>query len=136
MLFDLEVVWTSFEANAFIYIALLCTKKCAQFFSPKYLLRNYIREKVHTRHKTPLVLIVERCVKTRKCYYFIQSFAHSIFSGEGRGAVAPRGLEIPHGFHQPLIVLLAPHQDGTKQGRRYSHSTWFFVDLWAAFTWV
>jgi len=33
------------------------------------------------------------------------------------------GFGIPHGQQQFQIVLLAPHQDGTKQGRRCSHST-------------
>jgi len=45
-------------------------------------------------------------------------------------------LEIPHRFQPPLIVLLAPHQDRTKQGRRCNHSTWFLVDLWIAFAWM
>ena len=49
------------------------------------------------------------------------------------GSSAPGGLEIPHGFQQSLTVLLAPHQDGTKQGQRCSHSTWSLNKLWAAF---
>jgi len=36
---------------------------------------------------------------------------------------ALRGPEIPHGQQKSQIVLLAPHQDGTKQDRRCSHST-------------
>jgi len=32
-------------------------------------------------------------------------------------------LDIFHGQQQFQVVLLAPHQDGTKQGRRCSHST-------------
>ena len=32
---------------------------------------------------------------------------------EGTAAL---GLEIPHGFQQSRIVLLAPHHDGIKQG--------------------
>jgi len=34
------------------------------------------------------------------------------------------------------IVLLAPRQDGTKQGRKRSHSTWFVADRWTVFPWV
>jgi len=48
-------------------------------------------------------------------------------------ATALGGLGIPHGQQQFQIVLLAPHQDGTK---RCSHSTWSLDDLWAAFSWV
>jgi len=43
--------------------------------------------------------------------------------GRVAGAAAPEGLGIPHGQQQFQIVLLAPHQDGTKQGRRCHHST-------------
>jgi len=35
---------------------------------------------------------------------------------------ATLGLEIPHGFQQFRIVLLAPHQDRAKPSRRCSHS--------------
>jgi len=31
------------------------------------------------------------------------------------GAAATRGLEVPRSFQQSLIVLLAPHQDGTNE---------------------
>jgi len=62
------------------------------------------------------------------------SFIHSIPAFPlGRVAEALGGLEIPHGFQQSLIVLLAAHQYGTKQGRRCNHTTWSLVDLWAAF---
>jgi len=43
------------------------------------------------------------------------------------------GLGTPHGQQPFQIVLLALHQDGTKQGRRCSHSTWSLDDLWVAF---
>ena len=46
------------------------------------------------------------------------------------------GLEIPHDQQQSQIVLLASHQDRTKQGQRWSHSTWSLDKLWAAFLWV
>ena len=39
------------------------------------------------------------------------------------GAAALRRLEIPHGQQQYLILLLAPHQDGTEKGQSCSHST-------------
>jgi len=57
-----------------------------------------------------------------------QSFVHFhayFASGLGRGS-SSLGLKIPHDQQQSQIVLLAPHQDGTKQGRRCSHSTWSF----------
>jgi len=51
-------------------------------------------------------------------------------------AAAPRGPEIPHDQQQSQMVLLAPHQDGTKKGRRCSYATWSLDKLWAAFPWV
>jgi len=41
---------------------------------------------------------------------------------EGTAAL---GLEIPHGFQQSRIVLLAPHHDGIKQGWRCNHAIYF-----------
>ena len=41
------------------------------------------------------------------------------------------GLGIPRGQQQYQIVPLAPHQDGTKQGRRCSQSTWSLDTHWA-----
>jgi len=52
------------------------------------------------------------------------------------GAAASEGPEISHDRQQSQEALLAPHQDGTKQGRRCSHSTWSLDELWAAFLWV
>ena len=49
------------------------------------------------------------------------------------GTEAPGGLEAHHDQPKSLIVLLVPYQDGTKQGRRCSHSTWSLVDFWPAF---
>jgi len=43
--------------------------------------------------------------------------------GEIAGATALGGLGIPHSQQQFQIVLLAPHQDETKQGWRCSYST-------------
>ena len=48
-------------------------------------------------------------------------------------AAAPGGLGIPHRHQQFQIVLLAPHQDGTEQGRRCSHLNLALDDLRAAF---
>ena len=57
-------------------------------------------------------------------------------SGGIPGALVLGGLEIPHDYQQSHIVLLAPHQNWAKQGRRCSHSTWSLDDIWAAFPWV
>jgi len=51
-------------------------------------------------------------------------------------AAAPGALEIPHGFQQPLIVLLALHPLETQPGLRCNHGTWYLVYLVAAFPWV
>ena len=68
---------------------------------------------------------------------FICSFSCPLFLwGESRGAAALGGPEIPRDQQQSQIVLLAPHQDGTKQGWRCSHATWSLDKLWAAFQWV
>jgi len=48
------------------------------------------------------------------------------------GAASLGGLEIPHDQQQSQIVLFIPHQDGTKQGWRCSHSTWSLGDQWVA----
>jgi len=53
--------------------------------------------------------------------------------GRVAGTAALGGLGIPHGQQQFNIFLLAPHQDGIKQGRRCGHSTWYSEDLWATF---
>jgi len=44
------------------------------------------------------------------------------------GAATLRGIEIPHGQQQSQVVLLAPHHDGIKQGRRCNHYTWSLDD--------
>ena len=43
-------------------------------------------------------------------------------------AAAPGRLEIPHSFQLSQIILLAPRQDRSKQGRGCNHATWSFVD--------
>jgi len=50
-------------------------------------------------------------------------FKHAFPLGRVAAVAALEGLGIPHGQQQFQIVLLAPHQDETKQGRRRSHST-------------
>jgi len=52
-------------------------------------------------------------------YIFISTFALRCVAG----AVALGGLEITHDFQQSLIVLLPPHQNGTKQGRGWNDAT-------------
>jgi len=66
--------------------------------------------------------------------YMIRSlhFYARFFSGEGRGSSSSDGLEIAHSQKLSEIVLLAPNQAGTKQGRRYSHFNWALEQLWAA----
>jgi len=66
--------------------------------------------------------------------YMIRSlhFCARFFSGEGRGSSSSDGLEIAHSQKLSEIVLLAPNQAGTKQGRRYSHFNWSLEQLWAA----
>ena len=49
--------------------------------------------------------------------------------GRVAGATAPGGLGIPHSHLQFHIVLLAPRQDETKQGRRCSYSNQALDDL-------
>jgi len=68
--------------------------------------------------------------------YVLNHFNACFFSGEGNGRNRAGRLEIPHDFQQSLIVLLAPHQDETKQGRRYNRASWSLDDLWVAFLWV
>ena len=53
---------------------------------------------------------------TSECHSFIFMPAFPI--RRVVGAAARRGLGIPHGQQQSQIILLTPHQDGTKQGRR------------------
>jgi len=50
-------------------------------------------------------------------------FLSAFLPGRVAWATALRGLGIPHGQQLFQIILLAKHQDGTKQGHRCSHST-------------
>jgi len=52
--------------------------------------------------------------------------------GRVAGAATLGGFEKPHDQQQFQTVLLAPHQDGTKQGQRCSHTTWSLDELKAA----
>jgi len=60
-------------------------------------------------------------------------FAPAIPFGRDVGAAALGGSKIPRDQQKSQIVLLAPHQDGTKQGRRCSYATWSLDKLWTAF---
>jgi len=55
------------------------------------------------------------------CIFFI--FKPAFPRGKVAGATTLGGLGKYHGKQQFQIVLLAPHQGGTKQCRRCSHST-------------
>ena len=52
------------------------------------------------------------------------------------GGATIRGHKIPRGQQQYQIVLLLPHQDGTNEVRKCSHSTWPLDNFWTAFLWV
>ena len=54
---------------------------------------------------------------------FHQLFAPAFPLKRVAGVAASGGLEIRHGFQQSLTVL-APHQDGTKQGWRCNYMAW------------
>jgi len=60
-------------------------------------------------------------------------FVPTLSLGREAGTATQGGVGIPHGQQQFQIVLLVPHQDGTKQGRRCSLSTQTLEDLRAAF---
>ena len=66
---------------------------------------------------------------------FIHFYAR-FSSKEGRRSNSLAGLGIPHGQQQFQIILLAPHQNGTKQSLRGSHFTLALDELWAGFPWV
>jgi len=80
---------------------------------------------------------INRKFQCRPTYSFIHSFFVPDFP-LGRIGVgsSPRRTRNTSRSQQSQMVLLAPCQDETKQGRRYSHSTWSLDDLWAAFPWV
>ena len=68
--------------------------------------------------------------KSRESDFHTLFFSRRVSEAEALG-----GPETPHGFQQPLIVSLAPHQNGSKPSG-YNHTTWFLVDFWAFFPWV
>ena len=84
-----------------------------------------------------LVLVFQRFIRKHclqflghvvNSFVFVADFPLGKVTGE-----ATIGHGKPHGQQKFQIVLLTPHQDGTKQGRRCSHCTWSFDDLWVAF---
>jgi len=60
-------------------------------------------------------------------HYFIRFHAHFPLT-RFAGAAARARMEIPHGFPQIQTVLLAPHQDGPKQGPKLLF-TFNFIDF-------
>jgi len=70
------------------------------------------------------------------------NFIHSLIfmptfpPGRVAQTAALGGFGIAHSQQQLQIILLAAHQDRTKQGLRCSHSTWCLNKLWADFPWV
>jgi len=58
-------------------------------------------------------------INVENSFIFISGFPLRRVAGE----TAQGGRETPRGFQRPLIVLVAPHQDETKQGRKRSNST-------------
>jgi len=102
-------------------------------FRPNML--NYLN-KTFTSGKQTKDNLVYRKVQCGPTDSFIHSFLCPLFFTESRRGSSPRKTQNYHDQHQSQIVLLAPHQDGTKRGRRCSHATWSLDKLWAAFPWV
>jgi len=50
------------------------------------------------------------------------------------GTAALGDCQIPCGFKQFQVVLLGTHEEGTKEGRRCNHDTWYVDELWASGT--
>jgi len=67
---------------------------------------------------------MNRKVQYRLTHSFIFSFSCCFSFGESCKGSSPRGPGIPRDQQQSQIVLVAPHQEGIKQGRRCSHATW------------
>jgi len=81
-------------------------------------------------------MIMYIAIESLYCARFVGAFIHfraRVSSRGGCGSAALGELGIPHGQQQSQIVLLASHQDGTKQGRRCSQPTWSLDDIWATF---
>ena len=77
---------------------------------------------------------INRKVQCRPTYAFhLLIFVPAFPFGRAVGAAALGGSEIPHDQQQSQIVLLAPHRDGTKQGRRCNRATWSLDKFWVAF---
>ena len=77
---------------------------------------------------------INRKVQRRPSHSFI--FVPTFRFRRDAGPAAIGGPKIRRDQQKSQIVLLAPHQDGTKQGRRCSHATRSLEKLWADFPWV
>jgi len=77
---------------------------------------------------------INRKVQRRASHSFI--FVPTFPFRRDAGPSTTGGPKIRRDQQKSQIVLLAPHQDGTKQGRRCSRATWSSDKLWAAFPWV
>jgi len=90
----------------------------------EFLSSNSFRLPREEEHKAHLSLPLITAKNT------ILSFSYPLPLGRVVGAAILGGLEIPHDQLQDQTVLITPHQDGTKQGWRCSHSTcWCLGDL-------
>jgi len=63
-------------------------------------------------------------------------FTHAFPLARVAQAAGLGGCKIPRSQQQYQIVFLDPQQDGTKQGRSCSYSTWSTENLVIAFLWV
>jgi len=81
---------------------------------------------------------INRKVQCRSTYSFLHSFSCQLFSWKSGGDSSPRWTRNTSRATaiSDTVVLLAPHQNGIKQGRRCSHATSSLDELWAALTWV
>jgi len=73
-----------------------------------------------------------------QAYTLIHSliFVPAFSFGRVAGAAALGGPKLSRDQQKYQIVLLVPHQEGAKQGRRSSYATWPLDKLWVTFPWV
>lgn len=72
------------------------------------------------------------------CFIYVIEFFHfhaRFFSEEDRGDSNPRRTRNTARFQQPVVDLLDPYRDRTKQGLK-CHPTKSLVNLCAAFNWL
>jgi len=82
--------------------------------------------------------VINKKVQCKPTYTLIHLliFVPTFPLGRVAGAAALGRPEMSHDQQKSQIVLLAPHQDGTKQGGRCSRATWSLDKLWTTFPWV